>query len=969
MKEDKRSLRKGMGAACIVLAMMLTAFVGFVQADSGNVSVSPNEGTRGEVHEAISLVTGERILAYDDGNGNMIAQERDPTIPVAVTDSEPTELEVDGGRAVTEIMRKLELFESPRGQITYHTEQGSITIGTRAGEIGAGGPYGGSDCFEGTCTITFTVTVNDPSIIMFRWDWDNDGVFDYPEQTSPGLLGDWVTTPTFDFTFYDNFYGDIVVEGWDGVSTTITINIGNHLGESTNWNLGMGMFGGTWRLVGNSFKAKKPMTVTDLGYYQAPGRRVYKMYFWVFGSGQPRLGMCEPAHTNNQWNWCTVPTSFDLVTGEQYWLGIRIESSFQGWTPAPAGLNSEYLAYQGMYGSFCYDPTPDTCKETFNWGGTNYAAMVDFKFRETLILPDSVSDTSHLDVRNVAPEVSGIRTDPSPGLEGTPISFFAQFEDPGTEDTWEYRWTTPAGTTPWRSVDKLSGGANVLVLHTVTGWEDAINDELEATCGSFCKKIDWHDYGPLGTSEVPTLDLLTQYDVILIMSNYGVVPDWDATGNVLADYMDNADDSGGGVVMMLNSFYSGSTWGIRGRWQNEYYAPIPLAGYTSAFWNMGSIHVPGHPILDGVAAVNGRFRGLQTSVNPGATRVADFTSGQVMIATQENPVVANGARAVALPWWSYSSYAGGDYMRLTVNAIKWASRQPDPEPKTQPIEFGPYKITLLDDHPYTTTPEDPVPVSVEVRDDDEGKLRVHSSSQLGSEDFNDATECWYSWGTNYQWPAGWSASPSAGFRCQSHYYFGYERGATILYYYVGAGTTSYLTSPNYDATGFNIVRLELDTWHRPGGGPSEAFIRASVDGGATYPYLLWQHHADEGAYQGPLSLDSSALGGSPNVKFRFEYMNNGYYGWFNDNIRVTAYEADVISGTGSASGTTWVANVAPTVVGGFRCANRVVRVLLEHGRRHPGSVDIQGDDVATEVLGLDADIVGLHRLWNVLSGV
>lgn len=945
--------------------MVLTALVGFVQAESGIVSVSPKMGTRGEVHEAISLVTGETIQAIDDGNGNRIFPKtalKDTSDPVSVVDSEPVELDVDGGKAIAQLIRYLELSESPRGEITYTTKQGSITISTRAGEISANGPYGGPNCFEGSCTIHFKVTVNDPKIIMFRWDWDNDGIFDYPEQTSPGYLGDWVTTAEFDYTFYDNYYSDIVVEGWDGVSTYIVINIGNNLGEATNWNLSMGMFGGTWRLVGNAFKAKKAITVTDLGFYKYTSNLVYKMYLWVFGSGQPKLGQCDPPKTNLQWNWCTLPTSVTLDIGQTYWLGIHIESSFIGWSPAPAGLNSEYIAHQGMYGSFCYDPTPDTCKETFQWSAT-YAAAVDFKFRETLILPDSVSDTSHLDVRNVAPDVSGIRTNPSPGLEGTPIEFYAQFEDPGTLDDWWYRWTTPGGTTPWRQVDKLSGGANVLILHTVTGWEDAIRTEMEAVCGDFCKTIDFLDYGPLGTNQVPTLSQLTPYDVIVVMSNYGVVPDWDATGNVIADYMDDAGATGGGVVMMLNSFYSGNTWGIRGRWQNDLYAPIPLAGYTASNSPLSTIYVPGHPILDGVVSMSATYRGLQTSVNPGATRIADFATGNVAIAVKENPVVPNGARAVALPWWCYSSYSGGDYMRLTVNAIKWASRQPDPEPKTMPIEFGPYKITLLDDDPDTTTPEDPVPVSVEVKDDDDGKFIVYKEDELSFDDFNDATTCYWASSTLYSWPTGWSVDPSQGWRCEANPYYS-SRAASILWYYndplYGTGDgTSYLYSPTYDASGYNILRFELDTdWagaYAPG--DSDGYIEASIDGGATYPILLQEfHNYDPDFFAGHLVFDRYDLAGYPSVKFRFTYVSYDDYWWFNDNVRVTGYLADTIAGLGSASGTAWVANVPPTVKGGFDSA----------WRYEAEGLDFKG--FALEDPALDAPTEWFAYSWNMGDG-
>ena len=85
--------------------------------------------------------------------------------------------------------------------VSYHDHAGRVSM-TRAssdqgtpsptfgpGAISAGGPYGGPNTFEGGQAITFTVTVNDPTLVFFRWDFNNDGVFDYPVQTGGGNLG------------------------------------------------------------------------------------------------------------------------------------------------------------------------------------------------------------------------------------------------------------------------------------------------------------------------------------------------------------------------------------------------------------------------------------------------------------------------------------------------------------------------------------------------------------------------------------------------------------------------------------------------------------------------------------------------------------------------------------------------------------------------------------------------------------
>jgi hypothetical protein len=932
--------------------MVLMAFVGFVQANSGNVSVSPDVGTRGETLESVSLMNGDITQTTVDQNGNPINQKpwyQDSTLQSVVSDNDlvnndKTEVITPDGKMILEVDRQMarmaELTSSANGEVTYDSDNdnGQIIVRTRAipGWLDADGPYGGPDCFEGSCTVHFTVVPHDnPNILMFRWDFNNDGVFDYPKQVSPGLLGDWVTYTEFDYTFYDNFYTDIVVQGWDGISTYIVINTGTILGGLYNFNLTWTWIGATYRLTGNFFKAKKSFTITDLGYYQWPGYTYYKMYIWIRGAAYPagRLGLCDPTHINSQWNWCTLPTAVNIVAGTEYWLGQRIESTHRGWTTAPPPLaNNPYITHLGVGYIFCYLSDPDQCNAN-TLGSSTYALGVDFKYRETLVLPDVVSAKSHLDVRNVAPTVWGVRTDPSPGLEGTPIKFYATFQDPGSDDTWQYRWLYPGGVTgPWVSVDKLSGGARVLILSSWSGDDVAIQTALTAMCGTFCIKVDRLDFGPGsgGQNRVPTLAELLPYDVLVVGTNYGAIPDWDQVGNVIADYMDKAGPTGGGVVMMFAAFYTANTYGIRGRWQTDSYSPLAPAAYTSGSASLGTIYVPGHPILDGVASMSATFKHTQTSVTPGATRVADFTTGTVLAATKTNPIVSNGARAVALPWFPTSSYGGGDYMRVLANAVKWASRQPDPVVKTMPIEFGPYERLIPDDDPTTTTPIDPVPVSVQVQDDDNGKFVVYNQNQLSYNDFNDATTCYWASPTVYSWPTGWSANPSHGWRCEANANYG-SRAASILWDYndpvYGTGNgISDLYTPTYDFTGFNLARLEFDTdWYGPmTPGPSDGYVHASIDGGATYPILLKEYHSlNPSRFTGHVTIDSYALGGQSNVKFRFEYVSHDDVWWFVDNVRVTGFLVETINGLGEASGTAMVANVPPTIVGGFDSAYRL----------------------------------------------
>lgn len=82
--------------------------------------------------------------------------------------------------------------------------------------VDAGGPYGGTNTYEPT-SIQFTATTDDPSLIFWRWDFDNDGISDTA----------WRLSLTMQDTvgrFYCDDYHDLVlVEVWDGVSTKTII--------------------------------------------------------------------------------------------------------------------------------------------------------------------------------------------------------------------------------------------------------------------------------------------------------------------------------------------------------------------------------------------------------------------------------------------------------------------------------------------------------------------------------------------------------------------------------------------------------------------------------------------------------------------------------------------------------------------------------------------------------------------------
>ena len=928
-----KNWRTLVGALCIVAVMVLGAFAGialYVAPPSG-VSVSPDVGTRGEDRRVVS--------AFDESQKAMNAQQAAaaslhlPSGPASIVDADRTTSTLPGGLSLKPVSEK-ELKDAllQGATVTYQDHAGRVSM-TRAssdqgtpsptfgpGAISAGGPYGGPNTFEGGQAITFTVTVNDPTLVFFRWDFNNDGVFDYPVQTGGGNLGKWTTTTSITKQFFDDYFGKVVVEGWDGVSTKVVINTGdNGLSQySIQYLIGYGTF-----TFANRFKAKASVKATEIGHYHY----AFNLFETAIYSGSGTLlGQCTAVHVTFQWNWCTLSNPVDIVGGDEYVIGVRTESYGNLFS---ARSDSDKVHYLGLY--YCFSSSLCYPGQLFS---TSYTLMVDFKWSETLIFPDAASAEATLDINNVAPSVFGVTSSPNPGLEGSPTQLGAQFTDPGLDDTWEFRWTLHDGrVSSWQSISKFNGGAKVLWLHSWTFSIDSIVASVGAKCGSFCTKTDVTDFGPLGTAELPTLATLQKYDVVLVGTNYFHY-EGDALGDLLANYM----DAGGNVVTMQFSLDNafGCDGGICGRFDSEMYSPVQRGFSYGAPGDMGTIYVPGHPLLDGVATMHtNAFSANIYDVNPGATRVVDWSDGRVLAATNTNPK-GNGARAVALNFFPPPEFGatGGDYAQMIANALRWASRQPDPTMKPMPITLDPFQIAFKDDFPVTTTPRDSFPIKVEVRDDDNGKVRVTAQSELSFNDFDNTNECNGFWPGPSTFPPGWVSdapgglnAPDNGWQCNYDSTFG-NRAPGIQYFYndplYGTGDGhSYLYTPTYSFSSWFAARVQFDQYWQADypTGDQSGFVEASLDGGATWPIeLVSYHHNAPASFRGPVSLDNSAVGGASSVQFRFRYESNDDWWWFVDNVRITGLQGSVINGLGEATGTVTIANVPPTVIGGFNSA-------------------------------------------------
>jgi hypothetical protein len=139
------------------------------------------------------------------------------------------------------------------------------------------------------------------------------------------------------------------------------------------------------------------------------------------------------------------------------------------------------------------------------------------------------------------------------------------------------------------------------------------------------------------TAMTPTLAQLQAYDALLCWTN-STPQDTNAWGDVLANYV----DGGGGVVVAV--FANSSTTvnrNIGGRWQSGYMVVIDRSGNASgAGGTLGTVHVPGHPVMTGVTAFAGGSIGSRpagTALEVGATLVAEWSDGKVLVAQGANP--------------------------------------------------------------------------------------------------------------------------------------------------------------------------------------------------------------------------------------------------------------------------------------------------------------------------------------------
>ncbi len=138
--------------------------------------------------------------------------------------------------------------------------------------------------------------------------------------------------------------------------------------------------------------------------------------------------------------------------------------------------------------------------------------------------------------------------------------------------------------------------------------------------------------GIVTTTVTPTLAELQAFDSVLVYTN-STPQSSVALGDVLADYI----DSGGGVVLTMFAVRASiATRTMEGRFLADNYYCIERSVGTSTTGRsfLGTIHVPGSPLLVGVNSFDGGSSSFRSPapLNPNATRIADWSTGEILIA-------------------------------------------------------------------------------------------------------------------------------------------------------------------------------------------------------------------------------------------------------------------------------------------------------------------------------------------------
>ncbi|HKZ47498.1 MAG TPA: hypothetical protein VJ397_01800, partial [Thermoplasmata archaeon] len=191
--------------AVVMVAGSWAGVASYLGATAVGVNARSDLGTRADgdlptpvsAKEVLAQEAGMEDLGADLPSALTGAQEQSPAVlPAERVDTQAAPGTMDPKAGITPPGPGAETQSVPTGT------RGDDRIQVTLGPVDAGGPWGGPTTFEGD-SLTLTATSPDPSLVLIRWDFNGDGVWDHP---TTGWSTDWTVV----HTYLDNYYGDVL---------------------------------------------------------------------------------------------------------------------------------------------------------------------------------------------------------------------------------------------------------------------------------------------------------------------------------------------------------------------------------------------------------------------------------------------------------------------------------------------------------------------------------------------------------------------------------------------------------------------------------------------------------------------------------------------------------------------------------------------------------------------------------------
>lgn len=278
--------------------------------------------------------------------------------------------------------------------------------------------------------------------------------------------------------------------------------------------------------------------------------------------------------------------------------------------------------------------------------------------------------------------------------------------------------------TPSKPV-KLTATSNIAVLGAVAGLFGFLDDVAQylINSGRFASVTTLN-----GFWFTPTLSELQMFDGVLVLGwAY-----WDnpiAVGNLLADFV----DSGGRLMIAVAANATGGDWQVKGRFNTQNYwliSPTLDEFPNPGPFALGTVFYPDHPIMSNVnSVITGDKLKSGAIVNPGTTRVADFTDGTPLAVIREQ----NSNRRVDISFTvftnrvtQYGIDTTSDGEQLVINALDWLVNDwvlADPRSLVIPAGNN-SNISIAFDATNLENPNYDAELVLSSNDPDESELRV-----------------------------------------------------------------------------------------------------------------------------------------------------------------------------------------------------------------------------------------------------